>query len=76
MGPNLTTLKAEAGKRKKGLSPEQYIFESVTSPNAFVVKGFEPDMMPGDYASRLTVAELNLIVNGLLGKEAGKEGGK
>lgn len=76
MGPNLTALKAEAGKRKKGLSPEQYVAESLVSPNAFVVKGFEPDMMPGDYASRLTVAELNLIVNGLLGKEAGKEGGK
>lgn len=76
LGPNLTALKAEAGKRKKGLSPEQYISESVTSPNAFVVKGFEPDTMPQDFASRITVAELNLIVNGLLGKEAGKEGGK
>lgn len=76
MGPPLTALKAEAAKRKKGMTAEQYIFESVTSPNAFVVKGFEPDMMPGDYASRMTVAELNLIVNGVLGKDAGKEGGK
>lgn len=76
MGPNLNTLKAEAGKRKKGLSPEQYVTESLINPNAFVVKGFEPDMMPPDYASRMTVAELNLIVNGVLGKDAGKEGGK
>lgn len=76
MGPNLIALKAEAGKRKKGISPEQYVAESLTDPNAFVVKGFEPDMMPQDYASRMTVAELNLIVNGVLGKDAGKEGGK
>ncbi len=76
MGPNLNALKAEAGKRKKGLSPEQYVTESLINPNAFVVKGFEPDMMPPDYASRMTVAELNLIVNGVLGKDAGKEGGK
>lgn len=76
LGPPLTTLKADAAKRKKGLSAEQYINESIVNPNAFIVKGFEPDVMPGDLSERITVAELNLIVNGLLGKEAGKEGGK
>lgn len=76
MGPNLTTLKGEAAKRKKGLGAEQYVTESIIHPNSFVVKGFEPDMMPQDYASRMTVVELNLIVDGVLGKEAGKEGGK
>jgi nitric oxide reductase subunit C len=76
LGPPLTSLKADAGKRKKGLSAEQYIQESIISPNAFIVKGFEPDVMPGDLAERITVAELNVIINGLLGKEAGKEGGK
>ncbi len=69
MGPNLTKLAKEAGSRKPGMSGQAYIIESISTPNAYVVKGFEPDMMPSDFAEKITMSEMNLIVNALLGKK-------
>lgn len=69
MGPDLTKLAKAAGTRKPGMSAEMYIIESISKPNAFVVKGFEPDIMPGDFAEKVTMSEMNLIVNALLGKK-------
>jgi len=70
IGPDLSKLATEAGKRKKGMSGAQYIIESITDPNAFIAdkENYDPDTMPDDYASRMTVAELNMIVDALLGK--------
>lgn len=69
MGPDLTKLAKAAGSRKSGMSGEMYIIESISNPNAFVVKGFEPDMMPSDLGNSITMSEMNLIVNALLGKK-------
>ena len=69
VGPNLSGLAETAGQRKEGLSAEQFVAESIINPNAVIAEGFDPDTMPGDYASRITVAELNLMVNAILGKE-------
>lgn len=69
MGPNLTKLASVAGSRKPGMTGQAYIIESISTPNAYVVKGFEPDMMPGDFAEKMTMSEMNLIVNALLGKK-------
>lgn len=69
IGPDLSKLAAEAGKRKKGLSAEQFIAESIINPNAVVAKGFDPDMMPGDYAGKIIVSELNMMVDAIAGKK-------
>ncbi|MBI5637498.1 MAG: cytochrome C [Nitrospinae bacterium] len=69
MGPDLTKLAKAAGSRKPGMSGEMYIIESISNPNAYVVKGFEPDMMPADLGNSVTMSEMNLIVNALLGKK-------
>ncbi len=69
MGPNLTKLAKEADSRKKGMTGQAYIIESISTPNAYVVKGFEPDIMPSDFAQKITMSEMNLIVNALLGKK-------
>jgi len=53
VGPNLTT----AGGR---LKPE-LIRQSIIDPGAVIAKGFPP-IMPADFAERMTVRELELIV--------------
>ena len=69
IGPDLKLLAAEGGKRKKGMSAEQYIVESIVNPNAFVGEGFDADMMPADYAGKIMVSELNMMVDALAGKK-------
>jgi cytochrome c len=43
-------------------SAEQYLLESIVTPNAFVVSGFEPNIMPGNYGERLTVQDAADII--------------
>lgn len=69
MGPDLTKLASAAGSRKPGMSGEAYIIESISNPNAYVVKGFDPDIMPGDLGNSITMTEMNMIVKALLGKK-------
>lgn len=69
MGPDLSKMAATAGKRKKGLSAEQFVVESITNPNAVIADGFDEDMMPDDFAEQMMVSELNMIVNAILGKK-------
>ncbi len=41
----------------KATSAEQYLLESIVMPNAFVVPGYEPNIMPGNYGERLTIQD-------------------
>ncbi len=68
MGPDLTKL-AKSGSKKPGMSPEMYIIESIANPNAYVAKGFDPDIMPGDLGNSITMSEMDLMVKALLGKK-------
>ena len=38
-------------------SAEQYLFESIVLPNAHVVEGFQPNLMPQNYADRLSAQD-------------------
>ncbi len=38
-------------------SAEQYLFESIVLPNANVVEGFQPNLMPQNYADRLSAQD-------------------
>jgi len=71
VGPDLTNIAKTAGKMKKGMSARQYVVESIINPNAFIAdkENFEPDMMPADFGRRMTVVELDMIVNALLGRK-------
>jgi hypothetical protein len=55
LGPPLD----DVGKR---LTPEQ-IRQSIVEPNAVIAEGFTPDVMPADFAEKMTVKELEMIVN-------------
>lgn len=43
-------------------SAEQYLLESIVIPNAYVVSGFEANIMPGNYGGRLTVQDAADII--------------
>lgn len=64
IGPNLDDLAAAAGKREPGKSAEEYIRESMTKPDAFIVDGF-PNAMP-PYEGRLTDKEIQALIDYLL----------
>ncbi|HMK09088.1 MAG TPA: cytochrome c [Anaerolineales bacterium] len=44
----------EAGYNGAATSAEQYLLESIVDPNAYVVSGFQPGLMPGNFSGRLT----------------------
>jgi mono/diheme cytochrome c family protein len=47
------------------------IRQSIIEPNEVVAEGFFPGMMPADFAKRMTVSELQMIVDYLLEQKAG-----
>lgn len=61
LGPSLE----DVGAR---LTPEQ-IRQSIIDPNAVIADGFTPDVMPPDFADRMTVKELEMIVRLLAEKK-------
>jgi mono/diheme cytochrome c family protein len=61
-GPSLNTLGPAARTHRPGQPPEAYIRESIVAPNAYVVKGFRPGIMPDDYGKRLSKRELDALV--------------
>jgi cytochrome c oxidase subunit 2 len=68
-GPELDDLAAQAAKygRQEGLSPTEYVKTSIEDPNAFVVPGFPENLMPATYSDQLSAAEIDTLVEYLLG---------
>ena len=64
IGPNLDELAAAAGKREPGKSAEEYVRESLTKPEAFLVPGFG-NAMPS-FEGRLTDKQIQTLVDYLL----------
>lgn len=61
LGPNLS----KVGTR---MSAEK-IRQSVIAPNAVIAKGYPADMMPQDFAEKMTAKELELLVQYLAGQK-------
>ncbi len=70
VGPDLDELAAVADQRP-GESPEQYVEEAIVNPDAYVVQGFSPGIMPGNYGELLEPEQLELLVQYLLNPEGG-----
>jgi mono/diheme cytochrome c family protein len=64
IGPSLDDLQTAAGDREPGKSAEEYVRESLTSPEAFLVQGFG-NTMPS-FEGRLTDEQINALVDYLL----------
>lgn len=62
-------LGTRAATRRPGYSAEVYLYESIVEPNAYVIPGFQKDIMPAEYGETLTDQELADLVAYLLSME-------
>jgi mono/diheme cytochrome c family protein len=66
VGPSLKGLGARAATRKPPMTGHDYIFESITKPNAYVVKGFTPGVMVQNYGQTLKDSQIEDLIAYLL----------
>jgi len=57
IGARAETRFQASGYTGKATSAEQYLFESTVLPNAYVVDGFQPNIMPQNLAERLSAQD-------------------
>ena len=72
VGPDLTQLGTEAAGRIPGMSAEDYIFESIRDPQAFVATGVEraiPGIMTAGITAGLSDDEVKALVDFLLAQK-------
>jgi cytochrome c551/c552 len=66
VGPSLATIGAQAGSIVPGESAADYLHQSIVDPNAYLVPGFGPGLMPQNYGTQLTAQQINDLVAYLL----------
>ena len=66
LGPNLDNFAEVATTRVIGKDADAYAQESIADPNAFIVEGFPPGIMPQNFGDRLTVEEIEALAAYLL----------
>lgn len=66
VGPSLDGVATRAATRVPGLTPEQYLRQSIIDPNAYVVEGFPAGQMFNNYAQVLTPEDVDNLVAFLL----------
>lgn len=66
IGPNMGNLHENAPNRVEGQDAETYVRNSIIDPNAFVVPGYQPNLMPAGLADRMTPEEFDALVAWLL----------
>ena len=66
-GPNMADLFERAGSRVEGLTAEEYVYESIVDPLAYVVETYEDaGQMPQNFAEKLSEDEIQALVAWLL----------
>lgn len=58
VGPSLAGIFATAATREPGVGAKEYLYESIVSPNKFVVPKFQPDMMPPTFAQTMSAQQM------------------
>ena len=66
VGPNMGNLADHAGTRVAGLSAEEYVYQSITEPGAFVVESYTAGIMPADFTTKMSDEEIRGLVAWLL----------
>ncbi len=73
-GPNMADLFERAGSRVEGLTAEEYVYQSIVDPAAFVVLTYEDvGKMPQNFADKLSEDEIQGLVAWLLDPERDQE---
>jgi mono/diheme cytochrome c family protein len=58
VGPSFYGLWGRAATRKPGYGSAEYIYESIVSPNAYVVPGFQAGIMPQTFSKQLSPQDM------------------
>ena len=58
VGPSLAGVATRAETREEGFTPQEYIYQSITNPSAYVVQGFQDGIMPKTFAATLSPQQL------------------
>jgi mono/diheme cytochrome c family protein len=66
VGPPLSEIGSLAATRIEGLSPEEYLRESIINPSAYVVEGFNDGIMPQDFGQKLLPEQMDDIITFLM----------
>jgi len=61
VGPNLGNLAADAKKAHEDLAA--YVKESIVDPNKVIVAGYQPNVMPGNFAQTLSAKQVDALVS-------------
>jgi cytochrome c oxidase subunit II len=61
-GPNLGTRPVPDSK-KAGQPLKQFLFTSITNPNAFISPGYQPNIMPQNFSQQLSSTQIQALVN-------------
>ena len=66
VGPNMGNLAENAANRIPGVDAKTYVHDSIANPNAFIVPGYQPNIMPQGMPDRMTPEEYDALVTWLL----------
>ncbi len=71
VGPDLSNIGNIAAERIEGMTAEEYIYQSIVDPNAYIVTDCPntpclANIMPRDYTSRLSPGQIDIMVAYLL----------
>jgi cytochrome c peroxidase len=66
VGPTMAQIGQAAAQRVPGMTAEEYLRQSIIDPNAYVVDGFTPNIMPRQYGEKLTTEEIDNLVDYML----------
>jgi mono/diheme cytochrome c family protein len=62
VGPSLQGVVTQVGTLRPGYTAEEYLYESIVAPNAYVVADFQPDIMPKVFLDTLPPQDLADII--------------
>ena len=68
VGPSLAGMSAAAATRQEGMSAEDYLYQSIVAPDAYVLEGFHGGMMPSIYTKHLDAQQLADLVAFLMSR--------
>lgn len=71
VGPSLAGFAedAEEDGQELGITPEEFVRQSILEPNAELASGFDPDLMPQNWGEVLTGEQVDNLVAFLLSME-------
>ena len=67
VAPSLVGLASRAASRVSGLNAEDYVRQSIMTPNAFIVPGYSSGLMYPNYAQKLTPDQIDGLIAYVLG---------